>query len=57
MFSSMCLHDAEQQMTFYFGFTNVELLFSGLVINSVGGEGHKDQHFIPQWGGRDPTVT
>jgi len=25
-------------MTFYFGFKNVELLFSGLVINTAGGE-------------------
>lgn len=25
-------------MTFYFGYHNVELLFSGLVINSPGGQ-------------------
>lgn len=27
-------------MTFYFGYENVELLFSGLVINSAGGKYH-----------------
>lgn len=27
-----------QQMTFYFGYKNVELLFAGLLINTPGGE-------------------
>lgn len=32
------IHLFFQQMTFYFGYKNVELLFAGLVINTPGGK-------------------
>lgn len=36
--TSVIFFPSVQQMTFYFGYKNVELLFAGLVINTPGGE-------------------
>lgn len=38
-----CLLFILQPMVFYFGYENVELLFSGLVINTPGGQYGPDQ--------------